>query len=200
VRISLRRDATPSIGPANCGAFARVQEISLFDRVRGGPGRTRTSNQAVMSAPCYLEKPMITGISRPFDIGYWQLVRACCWLPIGRPRPSKKIVRGSNQTRCLTTQSGAITAPKVSRNVYAGEFASAAIAASLFAGRDFGTISKGKPGPPQGDRQLIRSAPLVVPPAAALGLFSRRRRFFQSVVVAEREHDHHGADCERCNQ
>jgi hypothetical protein len=47
VRVSLRRDATPSMGPANCGDFASVQAISLFDRVRGGgPSLSLTSLRA----------------------------------------------------------------------------------------------------------------------------------------------------------
>ena len=36
--------------PDDSGPFARLQEISANVRLRGGPGRTRTSNQTVMSA------------------------------------------------------------------------------------------------------------------------------------------------------
>jgi hypothetical protein len=35
--------------PASSGYFAMNREISVCERLRGGPGRTRTSNQAVMS-------------------------------------------------------------------------------------------------------------------------------------------------------
>jgi hypothetical protein len=35
--------------PANSGLVAKNQEISIYVRMRGGLGRTRTSNQVVMS-------------------------------------------------------------------------------------------------------------------------------------------------------
>jgi hypothetical protein len=35
--------------PANCGLFGRLREISRFERVRGGPGRIRTSNQTIIN-------------------------------------------------------------------------------------------------------------------------------------------------------
>jgi hypothetical protein len=34
--------------PANCGLLGRLREISRLERMRGGPGRIRTSNQIVM--------------------------------------------------------------------------------------------------------------------------------------------------------
>ena len=37
--------------PANCGLLGHLREISRFERVRGGAGRTRTSSQSVMSEP-----------------------------------------------------------------------------------------------------------------------------------------------------
>jgi hypothetical protein len=37
--------------PADSGPFARLQEISANVGLRGGAGRTRTSNQIVMSKP-----------------------------------------------------------------------------------------------------------------------------------------------------
>ena len=37
--------------PANSGLFVLFQEISGSIRLRGGPGRTRTSNQTVMRQP-----------------------------------------------------------------------------------------------------------------------------------------------------
>ena len=40
---------TPTSKPANCGPLASLREIFRFERVRGGPGRTRTSNQTVTS-------------------------------------------------------------------------------------------------------------------------------------------------------
>jgi hypothetical protein len=63
-RISQRRDRWPKIGsrqekvsagakpptskPANCGPLASTQGNLRFERLRGGLGRTRTSNQTVM--------------------------------------------------------------------------------------------------------------------------------------------------------
>jgi uncharacterized protein with GYD domain len=35
--------------PANCGLLGCLRENCRFERLRGGPGRTRTSNQTVMS-------------------------------------------------------------------------------------------------------------------------------------------------------
>ncbi len=35
--------------PANCGLLGRLREIFRFERLRGGAGRTRTSNQTIMS-------------------------------------------------------------------------------------------------------------------------------------------------------
>jgi hypothetical protein len=40
---------SPATMPANGGLFVPRQEISVFARMRGGPGRIRTSNQTVMS-------------------------------------------------------------------------------------------------------------------------------------------------------
>jgi hypothetical protein len=46
------RDCTPGVEsaemPANCGLFVRDRETSVRIGLRGGPGRIRTSNQAVM--------------------------------------------------------------------------------------------------------------------------------------------------------
>src|SRR4029077_8512768 len=39
----------PAKMPANCGLFGRDQERPVGIELRGGPGRTRTSNQTVMS-------------------------------------------------------------------------------------------------------------------------------------------------------
>src|SRR5215813_13123447 len=39
----------PTAEPTNSRPFDRPREISATVRLRGGPGRTRTSNQAVMS-------------------------------------------------------------------------------------------------------------------------------------------------------
>ena len=44
--------------PAKSGHLARLQEISTIARMRGGPGRTRTSNQTVMSESRNLKKPV----------------------------------------------------------------------------------------------------------------------------------------------
>jgi hypothetical protein len=43
------RERPLSHNPANSAHFARSQELSGITRLRGGPGRTRTSNQTVMS-------------------------------------------------------------------------------------------------------------------------------------------------------
>src|SRR6266478_3881631 len=39
----------PAKMPANCGLFLRDRETAFRIGLRGGPGRTRTSNQTVMS-------------------------------------------------------------------------------------------------------------------------------------------------------
>ncbi len=44
---------TRATNPASSGLLVENQEISVRARMRGGPGRTRTSNQAVMSAARY---------------------------------------------------------------------------------------------------------------------------------------------------
>ena len=44
-----RGDKTYSQNPADSGLIAGFGEISFRTRMRGGPGRTRTSNQAIMS-------------------------------------------------------------------------------------------------------------------------------------------------------
>src|SRR5437016_2715548 len=41
----------PAEMPANCGLFVGDRKTSVRIGLRGGPGRTRTSNQTVMSAP-----------------------------------------------------------------------------------------------------------------------------------------------------
>jgi hypothetical protein len=43
------RDKITLGNSANSGLIARFREISVRTRVRGGPGRTRTSNRSVMS-------------------------------------------------------------------------------------------------------------------------------------------------------
>ena len=50
IRSAVRRDQAPARAPANWGPFAKSREISVRMGLFGGPGRTRTSNQAVMSA------------------------------------------------------------------------------------------------------------------------------------------------------
>ena len=49
IRLAVRRDQAPARKPADSGLFAKSREISVRLGLRGGPGRTRTSNQAVMS-------------------------------------------------------------------------------------------------------------------------------------------------------
>src|SRR6266568_9051854 len=39
----------PAETPANCGLFLRDRETSVRIGLRGGPGRTRNSNQTIMS-------------------------------------------------------------------------------------------------------------------------------------------------------
>jgi hypothetical protein len=39
--------------PANCGLLGRLPEISRLERMRGGAGRTRTSNQTVVNSPVW---------------------------------------------------------------------------------------------------------------------------------------------------
>jgi hypothetical protein len=50
---------------ANSGLFAKNQEISVCGEMGGGPGRTRTSNQAVMSALLYSKKSLTIGVFGP---------------------------------------------------------------------------------------------------------------------------------------
>ena len=47
----------PTAQPAGSGPFGAKREIPKFERVRGGPGRARTSNQTVMSGPAAPENP-----------------------------------------------------------------------------------------------------------------------------------------------
>jgi hypothetical protein len=47
---------THANNPANSALLAQSWEISVSEKVRGGPGRTRTSNQAVMSELAALSK------------------------------------------------------------------------------------------------------------------------------------------------
>jgi hypothetical protein len=49
IQLTDRRDKMRARIPAGAGQFAMNREISVCVRLRGGPGRTRTSNQAVMS-------------------------------------------------------------------------------------------------------------------------------------------------------
>jgi hypothetical protein len=50
--------------PANCGLLGRLREICRFERLRGGAGRTRTSNQTIMSGQLWTRveplRPLIT--------------------------------------------------------------------------------------------------------------------------------------------
>jgi hypothetical protein len=50
---SPRRPKCLRRSPPNCGPLATLREIPRFERVRGGPGRIRTSNQTVMSGQLY---------------------------------------------------------------------------------------------------------------------------------------------------
>jgi hypothetical protein len=63
--------------PANCGLFGRDQERPVGIELRGGPGRTRTSNQTVMSAVTLSEASIESGVfrdanQRMFTIGCGQ--------------------------------------------------------------------------------------------------------------------------------
>src|SRR6202045_3305083 len=60
-----RGDKTYSQTPADSGLIAGFGEISVRTRMRGGPGRTRTSNQAVMR--------QWSAIARPAAESYWDL-------------------------------------------------------------------------------------------------------------------------------
>ena len=69
------RDKASLNNPANSGLVSENQEISVSGRMRGGPGRTRTSNQAVMSAVTAPKRSAIIGIfarvrRRLFLFGY----------------------------------------------------------------------------------------------------------------------------------
>ena len=81
------RDRTRVRIPAGSGLFATRREISVCIGMRGGPGRTRTSNQAVMSAVTAPESSAMIGVfkTRPLTfvhvwlrcfIGY--LLVGCC--------------------------------------------------------------------------------------------------------------------------
>ena len=52
-----RRDKISLGNPADSGLIAGFGEISVRARMRGGPGRTRTSNQAVMSQWSAIARP-----------------------------------------------------------------------------------------------------------------------------------------------
>jgi hypothetical protein len=49
IQSTIRRDKIRAPIPAGSGHFVMNKEISVCAGMRGGPGRTRTSNQAVMS-------------------------------------------------------------------------------------------------------------------------------------------------------
>jgi hypothetical protein len=49
IQLLVCRDQAPAACAANSGPFAIRREISLNAGMRGGPGRTRTRNQTVMS-------------------------------------------------------------------------------------------------------------------------------------------------------
>jgi hypothetical protein len=55
-QLAPNRDQPTKQKPANDGPFATLQEISADAGLRGGPGKTRTSNQAVMGALPSLER------------------------------------------------------------------------------------------------------------------------------------------------
>jgi hypothetical protein len=63
-----RRDRTPGIStaetPANCGLLVRDRETPVRSGLRGGPGRTRTSNQTVMSGRPVATRVRSTGVAR----------------------------------------------------------------------------------------------------------------------------------------
>ena len=56
--------------PANAGPFVHFQEISGSTRLRGGAGRTRTSEQTVMSEPRRLRGKRIFPVTKS-DLCPW---------------------------------------------------------------------------------------------------------------------------------
>src|SRR5580704_8716671 len=68
---------------ADLGLIAGFREISVRTRMRGGPGRTRTSNQAVMSAVTDRKIQQQTAFPRRFANVCSCLVAAFHWLFIG---------------------------------------------------------------------------------------------------------------------
>jgi hypothetical protein len=97
IHLASRRDQAPARKPANSGLFAKTGEISVRHGLRGGPGRTRTSNQAVMSALPYPERSIKIGISahvrqRLFTFGN-VVTLVVYWLGSARPRPQPTVAR-----------------------------------------------------------------------------------------------------------
>jgi hypothetical protein len=62
IQLIVSRDKVPPRNPANSGLFIGDREISVCMRLRGGAERTRTSNQAVMSAVTAPKRSAIIGI------------------------------------------------------------------------------------------------------------------------------------------
>ncbi len=65
--LAISRDKALARKAANTAAFSSFREIPWFDRVRGGPGRTRTSNQTVMSGVVISENPVKIDVFIPID-------------------------------------------------------------------------------------------------------------------------------------
>ena len=65
---AVSRDQALARKAANTADFSALGEISQFGRVSGGPGRTRTCNQTVMSG--------LVGPEIPAEIGVFRRVRA----------------------------------------------------------------------------------------------------------------------------
>ena len=77
---------------ANSGRFALNWEISVCAGLRGGAGRTRTSNQMVMSVPS----------SRQLGPSYFSGTSRCQWQRDQQGRQSKRVVDASPRNRYLT--------------------------------------------------------------------------------------------------
>jgi hypothetical protein len=55
--VSAETETQPQM-PANCGLLGRIREISRLERMRGGAGRIRTSNQTIMETSAAAEVAM----------------------------------------------------------------------------------------------------------------------------------------------
>jgi len=62
------RDKTPARNAANSAPYARHREISVCRGLRGGPGRTRTANQTIISYLAVREEPISP------------VAKTCCYL------------------------------------------------------------------------------------------------------------------------